>query len=283
MTNNTIEQFKSAMLDAGINTQDRIIPDGKLHRFHVEGDKSGTKNGAYILHLDGKPAGFFQHFKTGTVSKWRADGKRQSLSHAELLQIELDHQQRQAETDKRQAEAAVKANHLWRNASPTINHPYLERKRVQAHQLRINRLGTLFIPIYNRDKALVNLQMINADGEKRFLTGGKKHGCFSVIVSNTNSNTILICEGWATGASLNEHLDHITVIALDAGNLKPVAEVWRQLRPEAEIIIMGDNDESGTGQEKALLAAKAVSGKYMIPPTMGNDWNDEINANGGKA
>lgn len=278
-----VSQFVEAMAANGLVIKERIIADGKIHRYHVEGDRLGSKNAAVILHLDGNPAGFYQHFKTGTVCTWRADGKRQRLSHADRLQIELERQQRQAETDKRHTEAAIKAVNLWRNATPAINHPYLERKQIQAHQLRINRAGALLVPIYDRDKAMVNLQKINPDGEKRFLFGGKKRGCFSVIGSHATSNTILICEGWATGASLNEHTDHLTIVALDAGNLKPVAEVWRQLRPDAELIIMGDNDESGTGQESARLAALAVGGKYLVPPTAGHDWNDEINAKGGKA
>ena len=62
MQTNVIQQFTTALLDAGIQTNDHIIDDGALHRFHVIGDKKGTRNGAYILHNDAKPSGWFQHF-----------------------------------------------------------------------------------------------------------------------------------------------------------------------------------------------------------------------------
>lgn len=41
-----------------IVTDDPIIADGQLHRFRIQGHKSGTLNGAYALHLDGNPAGY---------------------------------------------------------------------------------------------------------------------------------------------------------------------------------------------------------------------------------
>lgn len=89
---------------------------------------------------------------------------------------------------------------------------------------------------------------------------------------------MLIAEGFATAASLHQHTGHQTFIAYDAGNLAKVAKIVRAKNPDAEIIIMGDNDESGTGQEAAKAAALACGGKYLIPPTIGYDWNDTINA-----
>lgn len=275
-----IEQFKNDMAANGVIIRESIIGDGKLHRYHVEGDRLGSKNAAIILHLDGNPAGFYQHHKTGVKRTWTVDGKRQKLSYADKLAIEFEQKQRQAETEKAHRQAATKAVNIWRNATPVINHPYLERKQIQAHQLRVNRAGLLLVPIYNEAGLIVNLQFINADGEKRFLSGGQKRGCFSVIATHTDSNTILICEGCATGASLNEHTDLFTVVALDAGNLKPVAQVWRKLRPDAEIIVCGDNDSHGKGQKAAHLAALSVGGLLMIPPVTGMDFNDWLNSGG---
>lgn len=50
----------------------------------------------------------------------------------------------------------------------------------------------------------------------------------------------------------------------------------RALEPKAEIIVCGDNDESGTGQKAARAAALACGGKYLIPATVGMDWNDYL-------
>ena len=52
-----VDQFRQAMQAAGIFYSGKIIADGMLQRFHIEGHKRGTKNGAYVLHADGCPAG----------------------------------------------------------------------------------------------------------------------------------------------------------------------------------------------------------------------------------
>lgn len=205
---------------------------------------------------------------------------------------------------QRHDDAAKKAQSIWRNAQPVSHHPYLTKKKIQAHNARSSH-GALVIPIYNKDRELVNLQFIDADGNKRFLSGGKKKGCFSVIrsqkvfenqcalndvsklagknlvVNDSHSfSVILSCEGFATAASLNEHTGHMTVIAMDAGNLEPVAREIKRLYPTSQIVICGDNDASGVGQLKAKAAAMAVFGKVLIPETVGFDWNDELTKGG---
>ena len=66
-------------------------------------------------------------------------------------------------------------------------------------------------------------------------------------------------------------------MAFSAGNLKAVATYVRSLHSMNDIIIMGDNDVSGVGQAAARDAALAIGGKYLIPATIGHDWNDVIN------
>jgi len=46
---NIEEVFKQAMQATGIETDVSILADGNLHRFHVAGDRSGSKNGLYIF------------------------------------------------------------------------------------------------------------------------------------------------------------------------------------------------------------------------------------------
>ncbi len=150
-------------------------------------------------------------------------------------------------------------------------HQYLAIKRIQPHGARLYR-DALVTPLIDESGAIVNLQFINADGNKRFLSGGRKKGCYFTIGDPTE--TILIAEGFATGASLHESTGHYVIVAFDAGNLKSVGSVIRAKYPDAEIIIAGDNDESGIGQLKANAAALAIGGKVLIPPKSGMDWND---------
>ena len=268
-------EFRQVMQAAGISFSGEIIADGRLHRFHIEGHKQGSLNGAYTLHLDNHPAGWFMDYTTGLSQTWRS-GNTSSVSYALIEQIKEAKQQREAEILQKHTAAAKKAAHIWSESKPIIaqsEHAYLSKKRIQPHGAKINH-GTLIIPIHDASDQLVNLQFINSQGEKRFLSGGRKRGCFHII--GDLSDKILICEGYATGASLHEDSGQRVVVAFDAGNLLPVAKNIKELSPESKIIVCGDNDLSGMGQAKAREAALSISGKVLIPSVPGADWNDLI-------
>jgi putative DNA primase/helicase len=275
-----INQFKNAMLDAGVTPPDQLIPDGQLHRFKIE----GKLNGAYVLHLNGRAAGYFQDFKQGIKQTWKQAGDFMPLSEfqrqAFKARCQREAEQRQHEETAKHEAAAKKAAYIWTPAPyATAHNPYLIRKRIGPHGAKLGRGNSLIIPLFNSDNELVNLQFISEDGGKRFLSGGQKKGCFFTLGEVTEK--ILIAEGFATGASLFEDSGHHTVIAFDKGNLEPVAKVIRQLHTNAEIIICGDNDLSGVGQKAARSAALAVTGKYIIPPITGMDWNDYLSSGEG--
>lgn len=270
-----VDQFRQAMYMAGIHYSGEIIGDGKLHRFHIEGQKRGSLNGAYTLHLDNHPAGWFMDYTTGLSQTWRS-GNSSSVSYALIEQIKNATKQREAEILQKHSTAAKRASTLWPKLgliTKQSQHDYLIKKHIQPHGVRICG-NALAVPLYNEADELVNLQFINPQSEKRFLSGGRKRGCFHII--GDLSDKILICEGFATGASLNEDSKQRVAIAFDAGNLLPVAKNIRDLSPESEIIICGDNDLSGIGQAKAREAALSVGGKVLIPPTPGQDWNDHL-------
>lgn len=269
------EQFKAAMQEAGIIPPDAIIGDGQLHRFNID----GKPNGAYVLHLDGCAAGYFQDFKQRIKQTWKITGHFQPLSdlqrQAFKAQFRKQDAERQAEQDAKHMQAAEKAACIWANAKPApSNHPYLVKKRINPHGARLGRNNALIIPLYNVKSELAGLQFISETGGKRFLSGSLKKGCFWQIGETTA--TILIAEGYATAASLYEDTGFMTVIAYDCGNLKDVSMVIRSLYPDAKIIICGDNDKNGAGQKAAKSAASACSGKYLLPPVVGHDWNDML-------
>lgn len=269
------EQFRQAMHDAGINYYGEIIADGQLHRGHIEGHKRGSLNLAYTLHLDGHPAGWCMDFKSGISQTWSSRSNSR-LSDEQIQQIKAAKQHREVEIRQKHAEAANKTVYIWSQSKPITKqseHAYLIKKGIQPHGARLYR-SALVIPIYNESDRLVNLQFITPEGEKRFLSGGRKRGCFHII--GDVSEKILICEGFATGASLYEDCSQRVVVAFDAGNLLPVAKNIRDLSPNSEIIICGDNDISGIGQAKAREAALSIGGKLLIPPTTGTDWNDVL-------
>ena len=268
-----IESFRHAMQSAGIHCSGEIIGDGRIHRFHIDGHKHGSQNGAYILHLDGCPAGWFMDHTTKLSQTWH-NKNGSKASFVSIEQIEATKQKWEAETRQRNEAAMLRAAEIWKKCKPIANqadHPYLVKKRIQPHEARLHQ-DSLVIPIYNDSDRLTNLQFIKADGKKRFLKDGCKKGCFHII--GDVSDKILICEGFATGASLHEDTGKRVVIALDAGNLEPVARNIKALSLGCEIIICGDNDVSGAGQREARKAALAIGGKVLIPEIPGKDWND---------
>ncbi len=206
----------------------------------------------------------------------RKSGKVSAVSHAFTKQINEARILRQKEQLQRHAAAAIKTVNIWSRSKPITkqsDHAYLSSKHIQSHGARLYG-DALVIPIYNESDELVNLQFINPQGEKRFLSGGRKRGCFHII--GDISERILICEGYGTAASLHEESGQRVVVAFDAGNLLPVAKNIRELSPDSEIILCGDNDISGVGQAKAREAAFAICGKLLIPPVPGMDWNDVL-------
>ena len=272
---NIIEQFKNAMLDNFINPPEAIIGDGHLHRFKID----GKLNGAYVLHMDGRAAGYFQDFKQGIKVNWKLAGEFKALTDAERKAFAIERQRqsevRQTEEKARHDKAVEKAAYIWSRSTPVVNHHYLTKKEVQPHNVRCYR-GSLVIPLYDENGALVSLQFIGDDGTKRMMKGGKAQGscCFISDAADLKPGwTILICEGWATGASLYETTGFYTIVAFSSGNLTAVALQIRKHHPDNEIIICGDNDENGVGQRAAIEAALAINGSYVVPPTLG-DFND---------
>jgi putative DNA primase/helicase len=272
------QEFKGFLIDTIGYAPETILGDSTLHRIK---DNKGKLNGAYVLHLDGVPAGYCEDFKQGIKTKWRLKGNDQKLTKEQFAELKIKQrllqQQREAELKQVHDKAMTKALRVWSRATPVINHSYLTAKNIKPHNAKVY-YGALVIPIFNNE-VLVSVQFIgeNSHKDKRFLTGGKQSGSYTTLGQYDANKPILLCEGWATGASLYEHTENLTYVAFSAHNLKEVAIYVRSLYAKGDIIIMGDNDRSGVGQRVAREAALAISGKYLIPETIGHDWNDVIN------
>jgi putative DNA primase/helicase len=277
------------MASAGVSPPDEILDDGKLHRFGTNG-RAGDDSGWYILHGDGIPAGAFGDFRAGVSETFCADIGRELTEEerrAQRERVDAIRRQRAAEEARRHAEAAKRAERLWRAAVKAQAHPYLSRKGVKAHGLRLYR-GELTIRGMRCDDALViplrlggqisTLEFINTEGEKRFLPGGRKTGAYHSI--GKPNGTIVVCEGYATGASVHEATLHAVAVAFDAGNLLAVAKTIRGKFPDTKLIIAGDHDETGVGQRAAAEAALSTSASYVVPRQPGQDWNDVASADG---
>ena len=289
------EGFRDAMAEAGLIHRDPIHADGKLHRFRVEGDRRGTRNGWYVLHGDGVPAGAFDSWK-GITGTWRARS-RMSRQDSAVMRDRMKAAIRAASLERERSghDAAERARRLWEAAKPADpQHGYLRSKRVQAHGLRQHG-ESLLVPVRDVTGEIMSLQRIEANGEKRFLPGGRITGGFHILSGDPPGAffdalcrvpMLVIAEGYATAATIWEITDIPVVIAFNAGNLKPVAEAIQARLGSWRPIFAADNDHHGqrnVGIEKAREAAHAIGGGQVIapPPDEGiTDWNDWYGRNG---
>ncbi|MGI3212600.1 toprim domain-containing protein [Roseovarius tibetensis] len=182
------------------------------------------------------------------------------------------------------AEAAARAARIWASARPAApDHPYLMAKQAASLALRVDARGHLVVPLQDADGRLHSLETIAPDGAKRFLAGGAKRGHFAVVGLDPAplgdpTGPILICEGWATGASLHIATGDTVIAAMDAGNLRPVAETLRARFAQADLVLVADNDlkpdrDTNPGVEAARKAALAVDARLAVPDAAG-DAND---------
>lgn len=294
-----IESFRGAMTAAGLNYVGEIVPDGKLQRIRVNGDRN--PNGWYSLHGDGLPAGAFGDHKRGISERW-CFKSHETLTPEERAERDRKWRQQQAERDaeqrRRHDQARVEAQKILDAARPAPdNHPYLLRKRVRAYPGV--KMGAwpqsqtdccLLIPLRTAAGLLATVQAIfphkpPTGSDKRFLKGGQKKGAFFALGDPAATDAIFVAEGYATAASVldaaAEGENWCAVMACDAGNLKPVAEALRALYPDKRIVIAADNDratEGNPGLTKATAAAKAIEASLAVPQfandEVGSDFND---------
>lgn len=168
------------------------------------------------------------------------------------------------------------------------SHLYLVNKGIQAFGLKQISYRhdpndvLLMVPMQNIDGEIRGLQFISDDGEMGFLESHAldKSGIFHLIDSVNSPKVltraeILICEDYATGASLHMATKKPVIVAFDVYNFEAVAKQIREKYPDAKITICAANDlvdgpESyKTG--KAEFVASEVNCKVIIPNLSEND------------
>lgn len=219
-----------------------------------------------------------------------------------------------AEERKAQAAAAHEANELWEAATPASVHPYLSRKGVKSHGLRVgtwplrNKEGEIFgysencllIPARNERGQITTLQGVFATlprgftGDKIYLRDGKKSGSWFAMGAIGEGGKIAITEGYATGATIRELTGWCVLVCFDRTNLETVAKSVRETTPGVEIVICADNDQftkDNPGLRDAKKAANAIAAKVLVPqfanlegePTDFNDLHQREGAEAVKA
>lgn len=200
---------------------------------------------------------------------------------------ERESAEKQAKKQARQT-AAKTAGERWQSATPCDTHAYLTKKGVQSHGLRMDQHGNLLIPLHFHNTntgniTLCNVQSINQDGNKLFVKGGLVGGAFCTLGDVLSSDTMFVCEGYATGASIFEALDgsYPVIITFNADNMVKCASIVRTLYPQNRLIFCADDDkatEIKTGKNTGTMAgqesARIAKGE-VVSPDFGDDKRSE--------
>jgi len=252
-----------------------INPDGLntsgSGRADVIGKRGGNKNAAYQWTADGQALHWcnFLTDERGTVFADKLplhDRGEAAKRFAETEQARRQQEAKRIETHQRVARQAQDRYHA---GVLTGTHEYIQRKQLRSlNNARIETgTGALLIPMWVSGIGLVNLQRIYPDGTKRFLKGARVKGAYSVIGSLDNAQRVLVCEGWATGATLAELYGLPVVIAFNAGNLMSVCQALR-LRFDNTGVVLAADDRQNTvnvGRIKAIQAGKAIGARLLFP------------------
>ena len=304
MMTDHIEAFRSAIVGAGLTAPDTIEADGGLHRFNSNGRK-GDDAGWYVLHSDGVAAGIFGCWRTGQQSTWKADtGRKLTKEEAAAQRAAIAEMQRQRDAATKAAHeaAAAKAAALWEAATPATEvHGYFVRKGIKPHGAKVIQSGKctgwLAVPMRDAVGKLWNIERIApekpSDGpDKMGLYQGKRTGNYYTIGTIKGAAALLICEGFATGASIHEAIGLPVAVAFNAGNLEAVAKALRRKLPDLPMLICADDDwctDGNPGRTKANAAAAAIGAAAVFPVFAGErsdkatDFNDLHQAEGSEA
>lgn len=278
-------QLIDAMRAAGLEPPEEIHFDGKIHRFR-SGTKGspghGDKPGWYLVFGDGIPAGRFGCWRAGMEITWRADVGRKLTEFEEMAHARRINESkvlREAAQERQHQVASETVEKIWLSGGAAHpDHPYLKRKGIQTHGVRITGDGRLMVPLYDADGTLSTLQYIDEDGGKLYHPGGQTGGKFWMVGSLDEPGTLFVAEGFATAATIHETTDRPVVVAYSASNLVPVTGTLREMYGATQdIVIVADHDQSGVGQRYAEQASAKYGARMVMPPILG-DANDYAQA-----
>lgn len=218
----------------------------------------------------------------------------QEKRERERIRLEKERQEKE-----RQFLACQRAHDEYRNAAvPCKSHQYLSTKGVLAHygvkiatqtiyemdanNDKVYRMckGEMIIPIISLEKQFMGYQRIRPDGTKLLCRDGLKHKGFFPLGGWNSKKTqrVVLCEGYATGATIHESTGLTVFVCFDIGNVQALVMELRAKYPHIEIILATDFDlEKGqAGLITGLLLAQQFNLKFVFPLSVidGSDWND---------
>lgn len=270
----------------------QIDTGNKYVRCKVEGGDAEARGWYKLFSLDDLITGAYGIWSANDPQKFKIElpkEDRKKLTADKLAAIK----QRQADDTKRAdaerareiEKAAQQATAWWRKLADAGESGYMAKKGFAASELfgaRVSPQGNLAVPVQDAAGKIYGLQVIyptksagpRQGRDKDFTPPGlAKKAHFFQIGLVQRGGVVLLCEGFATGASLRKATGLPVVVAFDAGNLTPVSiELHKAHRKDVKILICADDDYltdaktgKNPGRDAAGTAALAVGGAVVWP------------------
>lgn len=252
-----ISEFLEHLRDNNYIPKDgKVVADDKWHPAYYGEERGAKCTGAYTMKIvDGNFAigCFFTRKDPDKKNKWHSrfssDLRMTATDRAErnrrMKEYEEEKRKREEKADKRfvlRITAAYKK--LPKYADLKLSHRYLERKGITDHGIRYRKKGhELIVPFYAPDGRVQTVQRITSDGGKFLFKGGKKkRAYFPFVKRGENLSTILLCEGFATGATIRQATKLPVAACIDSGNIIWALDTLKKKYPQSKIIICADSD-----------------------------------------
>jgi putative DNA primase/helicase len=223
-------------------------------------DKPRSSNGRYKFLGN---VGWVQNWATmDKPATWFAEGH--SIDSPQIRKSIDESRHRARESSER---ASKKAGWIL-HQTELKSHPYLASKGFPDELGNVwtkDGNDILVIPM-RMDNRLVGVQLIDHQGDKKFLHGQTTKGASFCM----NAKGVpIFCEGYATAISVREcmkacNIRYTIYVCFSASNMKHIA------RTVGEGIIIADNDPNGIGEK----SAKDTGHPYWLSETVGDDFND---------
>lgn len=232
--------------------------DGRWHRSKTV-DKSHKTNGSYIF--DGNRGSVINWATMDVCANWSRDEREKKV----VFQKTPSERKRDSDTHL----SAIKTASRIIGGSSIFQHQYLTNKGLFDSWFVWK--GKLIVPVnslYTGD--LMGVQMISADGDKKFLRGSRTRLGVCELKNTSAWDKTCLVEGFATGLSVRSALAEIgsrcrVLVCFSAGNMKAVAK-----KVSGDRFIFADNDASGVGQKVAIESGLP----FLMSIRTGEDAND---------
>ena len=243
--------------------------DERTPSFHVIPDKDFAH--CFGCGWSGDVVDFVRDYKKVSTTEAVALLKGANSFSEPAQKKEVLNQRNEAEALRRSI-AVREAQSVWQGGSMADpHHPYLIRKGVQPHMARQHSDGRLMLPILDATGEIQSVQFIADDGAKRFLPGAPTANGRAYI--GINMGRTIICEGFATGASIYDAMPDQVCVAYSLNNMETLA---RELHAEGRSIVLASDQGTAASRMRELGAELDVP---VIYPRE-SDFNDDAQAHG---